>query len=287
MRSVIVTLICIISVAIQANPQPDFSRLHNTALLAAATYVPYEDAKKNIESLGWQLDRHYELPENSVQYFLISNEQEQVIAVRGTANANNVMVDLDLQLEVDTITGIEIHQGFARASQSVWQDVQSRLSKDKPIRTTGHSLGGAVALVLAMYLDKQGYQLTDVTTYGQPKVTNVSGAKAFSHLPLTRVVTPLDIVPIVPPLSPLDVKRLDIYWHNGEEIILLAPAQYSRTQGVKSMLRATQFIDKVPDENNLKAHEMQTYLSLLKSNIGTTTEVPHKTNLNVFGFSMN
>jgi len=286
MRLILFTLVFTFTVATQASSQPDFERLYKTALIAAATYTQYEDAKSNVESSGWKLERHYELPQTAVQYLLISNEHEQAIAVRGTANAENVMVDLDLQLEPEPTLGIEIHKGFALAAKSVWQDVAQRLNRDKAIRTTGHSLGGAVAVVLAMHLDKAGYQLTDTTTFGQPKVTNVQGARAFKHLPLTRVVTPLDIVPIVPPLSPLELKRLDIYWHGGEEIILREKGIFSRTQGIKSMLRATKFINKVPDETNLHAHEMQTYLSLLKSNIDKSVEVPYKTELNIFGFSM-
>lgn len=286
MRLILFTLVFIVSIATQATSQPDFERLYKTALIAAATYTQYEDAKINVESAGWKLERHYELPQTAVQYLLISNDREQVIAIRGTANAENVMVDLDLQLEPEPTLGIELHKGFALAAKSVWQDVAPRINRNKPIRTTGHSLGGAVAVVLAMHLDKAGYQLTDTTTFGQPKVTNVQGARAFEHLPLTRVVTPLDIVPIVPPLSPLELKRLDIYWHGGEEIILQKEGVYSRTQGIKSMLRAAKFIDKVPDETNLHAHEMQTYLSLLKSNIETSEEVPYKMELNLFGFTV-
>jgi len=263
----------------------NFEHLHKTALIAAASYQQYEDAKKNITSQGWELVRHYEMPGNAVQYLLLRNGQEQVIAVRGTSNAENVVVDLDLQLEPDAKLGIDLHKGFAAAALSVWQDVESKLDKTMPVRTTGHSLGGAVAVILAMHLHHGGYLLTDVTTYGQPKVTNVQGAKAYADLPLTRVVTPMDVVPIVPPLSPLDLKRLDIYWHNGQEIVLVQAGQYALLQGMKSMLRAAGFLNKVPDETNVQAHQMDTYLNLLNHNRKQAQEVPFKTQVNLFGLS--
>lgn len=286
MPIVLVFLFSFFITSVQAKTSPDFENLHKTALIASAAYEQYEVAQTQLEYLGWALNRHFELPQNSVQYLLLSNGREQVIAIRGTANANNVMVDLDLQLVPDAIAGVQIHQGFSSAAQSVWQDVQPKLNKQLPIRTTGHSLGGAVAVVIAMYLQQEGYQLKDVITFGQPKVTNVEGAGRYESMPLTRVVTPLDLVPIVPPLSPLELKRLDIYWHNGEEIILNAPGQFSRVSGMKSMLRASKFLNKVPDETNAHAHEMQTYLMLLDANQKGHKEIPYKMEINLFGFSV-
>ena len=77
---------------------------------------------------------------------------------------------------------IRLHQGFAQAAESLYLAIRPHLNKNYKITTTGHSLGGAVALILAMYLDKDHYLLDKVVTFGQPKVTNVTGAQHYRHL---------------------------------------------------------------------------------------------------------
>jgi hypothetical protein len=146
-------------------------------------------------------------------------------------------------------------------------------------------LGGAIAVIVAMYLQRDGYSLDQVITFGQPKVTNVSGAGVFASLPLMRVVTPKDIVPLVPPLSPFQLKNIDIYWHMGKEIILLPEKTYAITEGFKSMMRATKFTSSVPDESNIQAHQMATYLTLINQKLEGALQVPYKIDINLFGFS--
>ena len=83
------------------------------------------------------------------------------------------MVDILLKLRVDKKTGIPLHEGFSFAARQVYADLKPLLKTDYRIRTTGHSLGGAVALILAMYLDVDQFDIDHVITFGQPKVTNL------------------------------------------------------------------------------------------------------------------
>ncbi len=158
---------------------------------------------------------------------------------------------------------------------------------DAPIHITGHSLGGAIAVIIGMYFTKEGKEIEDITTFGQPKVTNVTGARVFSELPLTRVVNENDIVPLVPPISPLQIKDLDIFWHMGTEVILMEDTSYSITSGVKSALRATKFTSSIPNQNNLEAHRMSTYLNKIESLKISATEIPYKVGIDLFGISIN
>ena len=70
-------------------------------------------------------------------------------------------------------------------------------------------------------------------------------------------------------------------------MILLEGADYSVTSGVKSMLRATKFVTSVPNESNLEAHKMQTYLALIQSKQTGANEVPYKSDFSMFGFGGN
>lgn len=265
----------------------DFNEVKRSALVSATSYAAPELMGERLNKIEISLVHHNVLPNSELSYFLArSSSGLQYLSFRGTSNLENALVDLDLSLKLDADLNIQLHQGFATAAKAAYDDVKSKLDKNKPIRTTGHSLGGAIAVIVAMYLQRDGYQLEQIVTFGQPKVTNVTGADVFASLPVIRVVTPKDIVPLVPPLSPLQLKNLDIYWHLGTEVILLSDKDYAVTEGFKSMMRATKFVSSVPDETNINAHQMGTYFVLINQKLEGAQQVPYKMDINLFGFSL-
>lgn len=285
MFKLLLPLLLIISSPVYA--QVDFFEIKKSALLSAASYAKSEQVKQRLERVDYSLLHHNTLAASELSYFLArSPSGVQYLSFRGTSNLNNALVDLDLELTLDKDINIHLHQGFAGAAKAAYEDVKGKLDKSLPINTTGHSLGGAIAVIMAMYLQRDGYLLHEVITFGQPKVTNVGGANAFQSLPLTRVVTPSDLVPLVPPLSPLQLQNLDIYWHNGDELILLGNKEFSITDGLKSMMRATKVVNKIPDESNLHAHQIDTYLTLIEELQQGGKQVPYKMEINLFGFSL-
>lgn len=268
-----------------AHASPDFSIIESQAQLSNDTYLEANQLQSRLKTQNQTLVHQSIIPESQVSYFLSRANGIQTIAIRGTANLENVMLDLDLELKPDTALDIKLHQGFGSAAKAVYTDVKPYLNEKLPIHITGHSLGGAIAVILGLYLQQEDYAVTQIITFGQPKVTNVTGAKKYDLLPLTRVVTLNDIVPLVPPISPMQIRDLDIFWHIGEEVILMGDNKFSQTNGVKAMLRATKFTTSVPNEKNLIAHKMDTYLSLIDGLTQTATNVPYKTGISIFGFS--
>ena len=268
-----------------AHASPDFSIIESQAQLSNDTYLEANQLQSRLKTQNQTLVHQSIIPESQVSYFLSRANGIQTIAIRGTANLENVMLDLDLELKSDTALDIKLHQGFGSAAKAVYTDVKPYLNEKLPIHITGHSLGGAIAVILGLYLQQEDYAVTQIITFGQPKVTNVTGAKKYDLLPLIRVVTLNDIVPLVPPISPMQIRDLDIFWHIGEEVILMGDNKFSQTNGVKAMLRATKFTTSVPNEKNLIAHKMDTYLSLIDGLTQTATNVPYKTGISIFGFS--
>ena len=268
-----------------AHASPDFSIIKSQAQLSNDTYLEANQLQSRLKTQNQTLVHQSIIPESQVSYFLSRANGIQTIAIRGTANLENVMLDLDLELKPDTALDIKLHQGFGSAAKAVYTDIKPYLNEKLPIHITGHSLGGAIAVILGLYLQQEDYAVTQIITFGQPKVTNVTGAKKYDLLPLIRVVTLNDIVPLVPPISPMQIRDLDIFWHIGEEVILMGDNKFSQTNGVKAMLRATKFTTSVPNEKNLIAHKMDTYLSLIDGLTQTATNVPYKTGISIFGFS--
>ena len=283
MRYLFFSILCFVELAYGT---VNFDNIKENALLSAAAYRTLDNASAVIAGTDYKLVHQATLEESGVSYFLARNSARQVLSFRGTSNLENVLVDLKVSLMLDSKFGIQLHRGFAETSSSVLKYLTPSLDKSIPIIITGHSLGGAVAVIVALYLQQEGYDVQQVVTFGQPKVTNVGGAASFNDLPLLRVVTVKDIIPLVPPISPLQLQDMDIYWHVGEEIILLPGQEYSSIRGIKSMLRATTFTSSLPDESNIKAHQMATYLDLINQNIPRSKEVPFKSGVHMFGFRL-
>lgn len=261
----------------------DFSEAKRFAELANAIYGDRLDVMDYVEVQKGKLVRYKTIPDTQVAYVLWQNEDnsKQKIAIRGTANLENVIVDLKFKMQPDQIVGIPIHQGFSSSATAVFKDMQSYLSQEHPIDITGHSLGGAIAAILALYLDYSHYSVDKVMTFGQPKVTNVAGASLFDHLDIIRFVTPLDMVPIVPPLDPLEIKNTDIFWHSGTAVILLEGINYSTVKGIPAMLRGANFLTAVPGEENLAHHKMTYYLELIEAKRLNSNEIPFKNDIGI------
>jgi len=268
--------------------ETSFRQLLEYAYLSSAAYQDRQSIENILGQRGDVLTEHGNISGYQVSYFLSTNmrNKTQLLSIRGTSNLVNALADIALQQLNDQHTGIPLHQGFAMSALDIYAQVRPKLIKDFKISTTGHSLGGAVAVVLAMYLDTDGYDVGKVFTFGQPKLTNVTGALKFKHLKLIRVVTEKDYVPLVPPLDLGDIKNINLYWHLGEEIILLDKlpdkTDYSITRGLQSMLRATRFLTEKPGEDNLQSHFMSHYIDSIKNKIGKATYTPYKNNFNIF-----
>jgi hypothetical protein len=264
----------------------DFTDLHRQAEFADAAYRPETEIRALLEANDYVLSRHRTLADSQVSFYLATRDstKTQLVAVRGTSNIVNAMVDISLKLNADADVGLRLHEGFAFAARQVYADLLPHLEAGYRIGLTGHSLGGAVAAILALQLDAGGYDVDRVVTFGQPKVTNIPGASKLGQIGLLRVVTPVDLVPLLPLFDPLDMGDLDVYWHGGREVILLAGSEYAVLEGVDSMLRATRFTRQPLGEENLRYHRMALYLEMLAPKMTAAEKVPYPTDFNIFNW---
>lgn len=260
-----------------------FVELKKFAILADVVYKSAAKIHNATALYGYTISDYGTISGVEVVYFLATNNQEKthLISVRGTSNNQNAIVDLSLQLILDQRAQIFLHNGFSLTAADIYKQIQPKLTNGYQIDTTGHSLGGAVALILAMYLDSERYNVGRIVTFGQPKLTNIRGALKYSHLNITRVVTAKDLVPLVPPFDPMDINNLDIYWHLGQELILQPGNQYSLLVGLASMLRATSFLTNQLNEDYQHNHKMSLYLDLIEQKTNGARLVPFKNEFNL------
>jgi len=119
-----------------------------------------------------------------------------IIVIRGTANEGNVLSDIDVRLVDDTRTGIKLHKGFRDVAVTIMQILDNTHTIEHTVHVTGHSLGGAVAQIIGMWLHTRGKNV-QIYSYGSPKVSDqvLSGGQP-THW---RVVRRSDPIPFTPP----------------------------------------------------------------------------------------
>lgn len=162
-----------------------------------------------------------------VQYFIERDDKAKIqyLAVRGTTDDTTLHEDFDVKVRDDRATNIPIHTGFDLDARAVWKDAQPYLKNGYQTYLVGHSLGGAVAAILGIYMIEDGFKVDRIYTYGQPRFTTSVGVKQLGFLPLTRVVDENDVVPLLPPGLMVN-KKFGPYQQVGPEVILLSGPDY-------------------------------------------------------------
>jgi triacylglycerol lipase len=181
--------------------------LCNASLL---TYSPQPDVRRFLAK--WNFDEPQMLRGFSTQGFVARRDDIVVVAFRGTEpiNADDWLSDVNYHQCTlsDDVPGL-LHSGFANAlGDGVTEQMRDALAnlvggEETRLFLTGHSLGGALAVVAAALLHFHFHRkVAGVFTYGQPRVGNPSFSAAFDHAlgPVTfRYVNDMDVVPHVPP----------------------------------------------------------------------------------------
>lgn len=117
------------------------------------------------------------------------------LVFRGTSlGIYNWIYNLDCLLSAWPQGG-RVHRGFKILLLEAWDEIEQMLnSLTGSIYYTGHSLGGALAVLAATLRKPEA-----VYTFGAPRMANRSFLEATQHINIYRVVNPQDIVACVPP----------------------------------------------------------------------------------------
>jgi hypothetical protein len=149
-------------------------------------------------------DRTLGADATDTQAFITHNDELILIAVRGTSEFKaDGLRDADASQIPFEDTDSKVHRGFYESAQTAYDFVVNYLEKfyaGQKLMICGHSLGGAVALLLSEMLRRRpGFDYTlQLYTYGAPRAGDskfVEGAKDLVH---HRIVNHNDPVPSVP-----------------------------------------------------------------------------------------
>lgn len=242
--------------------QVNFVELEYYAKRCRAAYTSASEIRRQFP----QTTRVTTVKSVDVLYFLETDRQQkmQVLTIRGTANKLNVWEDIEIALVKDSRLAIHLHKGFQNDASKIYPNVKPHLNKDYSIRVTGHSLGGAIAGIIAAYLFEDGFKVERLVTFGGPKVTDRGGKKAIqNNIRVTRVVHDNDVVPMIPPSGFL----FGSYQHFGPEVILRDGRKYVYLPTHDAnRLSVGEFWRNITDFS-IKEHHMIAYLSNIEEKV--------------------
>lgn len=204
-----------------------YGDVRNARALAMASdlaYLPEERGQAEFRSklgLNAQL-----ISRDNTQAYLAGSDDHLVVAFRGTespatfeglkdwllTDAVNLLILPQGRLGTDFAAagvGARFHQGFVDAIAEIWEPLFAEVDRelkrlDRPLWITGHSLGGALALLGAWLFQRKFINVHQVYTFGAPMVGNVAATKAFDRefpRKIYRVVNGPDPVPKLPTVS--------------------------------------------------------------------------------------
>ena len=132
------------------------------------------------------------------------------VVFKGTDDINSALTDLDTDKDPYRAwpeCNCRVHDGFQKSADSVSGEVIAEVTRLKNIyttakvKTTGHSLGAAVAQLTGMWLMKAGIYVDNMINFGMPRVGDEDYA-TFSNNTWPnqwRMTHNADIIPHVPP----------------------------------------------------------------------------------------
>jgi triacylglycerol lipase len=200
---------------------------------------------------------------------LVKHEGDTVFVVfPGTDSIADWQTDLRAG-KVEFNSQGRVHEGFDEAHASVIEEVIEQIgkgSRHRRIIVSGHSLGGALAMLCALQLWDCGIVVDAVYTFGAPRVGNGSFTRHYNanlHDETYRIENQDDPVPYLPPW-------LMGYRHAGTEVLL---GERSLTVAPSLWEQGSTTLDAVlnrkaePDNKNfvsVSAHSINSYIKKLK-----------------------
>ena len=145
------------------------------AKISQIAYLNKANATKQAKKIGFTTVEYYDV--KGAQSYRFMNKRDLVIACRGTEPTQYADIKADANaLPVIAETVSRVHKGFKGQVDELWpairEDLTRTQNKNKDVWFTGHSLGAAMATIMASRC--MFFELVpnpeELYTYGSPRV---------------------------------------------------------------------------------------------------------------------
>jgi hypothetical protein len=179
---------------------PEGESLANVFHLARAALAAYgDDAYSATPGISVCFPEHHTIVTRDVRGYAAANDRHVVVAFRGSTQEREWARGRHFGL-VPAGPG-RAHEGFSRLLESIWEPLLAILydtrAAERHLWLTGHSAGGALALIATLRLEHLGFEPAMTAMFGSPRVLDTVAA-ASVRTPVYRVENADDPVPHVP-----------------------------------------------------------------------------------------
>lgn len=250
------------------------------AYLGKACELAYLPADSGSAAFREQLQLEAQLISvDNTQVYVGENDQNIVVVFRGSesflnldgfkdwllTNARNFLILPEGRIGSDFAAagvGARFHSGFMGALDEIWQPLFAAVDglfarQERPVWVTGHSLGGALALLCGWRFHQHFIAVHQICTFGAPMIGNDAAAAAFEReFPgkIYRYVDAGDLVPKLPTISLFS----NSYMHCQREVVVGGQTSDSVWQSLSSAAG-----DAAADAGGLSASLIQSIWSEL------------------------
>ncbi|MEI6705695.1 MAG: lipase family protein [Methylococcales bacterium] len=164
----------------------------------------YQNPTRGVGESGWGQKSGFAYMANGTG----NRHGESLVAIRGTSSLADALTDARMSF-AHSPSGHVVHRGFSLAYQSIKPSINSYFKQPNnnpsQIHVVGHSLGGAIACLVAEQLSLQGHNVS-LYTFGCPRVGDNFYSKTLDQLlggasNIYRVyheADPVSMIPIYP-----------------------------------------------------------------------------------------
>lgn len=275
--------------------EDSFGNPQNALFLATASNLAYEPADVGTPAFRDQLGLEATFYQaGNTQAYVGTNAEHLVVAFRGTESpatldglkdmllndARNLLIVPSGRLGTDFIAagvGARMHQGFINGLAEIWEPVFERVSaelkaSERPLWLTGHSLGGALALLAGWLCLRRFINVHQIYTFGAPMIGNKDATAAFDRELKGKIFRYIDTADPVPQLPTLSLLANE-FCHCDQEMAIGAPCAGNYWASIGGELTDDLLKGEGVDvvwtfiRNRLGAHLLAKYLESIRAKI--------------------
>lgn len=243
--------------------QNEFNLVNALGCVRASLLVSKDSAFIRQTVTGWGFNRFEDFTRNQHFGIAIGNAEIVLIAFRGTDERADWRTNLNILFKRSPLGWI--HRGFMKATELFWSELPQRVSefcdRDQTIWITGHSLGGAMAVLAAVkLLCENKLEIGGVYTFGQPPVGTPGFCSRFEErFPnrLFRFVNHIDVVSEAPILYRVHVGEVRYFDTSGTLWMGKPPWRVSVLDQIRTP-------EKSGGVAQFAAHSIKNYVELLE-----------------------
>lgn len=252
--------------------------LRNALRLGEASALAYK-SKQQIEeyvSNEWGFKDFKYFNKSDAQAFIVANDEVMILAFKGTQSIQDWLTDFKIQF-VKGPFGM-VHKGFLQALDHILPDIKKAIAKfhyrGQSFWITGHSLGGALAVLTAAHFVERRFKINGLYTFGQPRVGNYEFVNNFGskfnqrHF---RIVNNEDIVTRIPPRALGYLDSGNVLYFDSFGVLRKDPKWWQEFLDVSFsfIMRASDRFKALQKQfpNGLEDHDMNKYIERITRNM--------------------